>query len=102
MRRTLVQKAEGTLLPKVLHKYIHKVVHNYPMVIASIKVAGWRFHCAVVVVPCLDCLVLLGWDFPVLAQLMSEHTTRAMEGELPGGILATELIQWQEVDPTLR
>lgn len=76
----LVRHAEGDPLVEMLQfRCIHGDAYDYPTVMAQIPVAGWRFWCAVGVVPHLDSPMLRGHYCPILNQLLQENIKKSTE-----------------------
>lgn len=74
--QTLVQLALGTPTPEcMLLKCIHRDVREYRIVsLVTMCLQGSRkpFRCIVGVVPQLESAVLLGWDCPLLAEILKK------------------------------
>lgn len=83
-RRTLIRKAREPFTPKVLRiKCIHRDVREYRTKWADIGIGLLTFKCRISVVPWLDYRVLIGWDCPILPQLLSKR--RPHPSQTPSG-----------------
>lgn len=97
----LLCHAEGPWLSEIMQlNCIQGDVRKYPTVRVRLQVAGWWFRCVVKVVPQLDCPVLIGWDCPILTQLMQEQTGEVEAKMEPLPAMLGHL--WHQEDPTLR
>lgn len=83
--RTLIRQAQDKKTGEQLTlKCSHGDLRSYPMKIISLTIQGRRFWCRAGIVPQLGAPVLIGWDYPVLMQLMTpQPSTEEAEGTVP-------------------